>query len=216
MILVHCPLVVDDTRLILGVDSVVAIKNLPHFGVLTHKSWLPGQQYSHHLQRGLGRCSVPLAGICMEYVPSYLPRVTPPQLDTLWFLVPGSRKTAKHPQLLTRAKQRWQLAGSLRDISTHSCVGFNVFTALQHDVVWVQMFIMKASGYPVYRSRSPHLLTERYWLHQFCINFTHSRQLAAAGAYIAAFSIHFVIYVHWALWPPTGSHNPAKYGECDI
>ena len=64
------------------------------------------------------------AGICMEYVPSYLPRVTPPQLDTLWFLVPGSRKTAKHPQLLTRAKQRWQLAaaGSLRDISTHSMV----------------------------------------------------------------------------------------------
>ena len=125
MILGHCPLVVDDTRLILGVDSVVAINNLPHFGVLTHKSWLSGQQYSHHLQRGLGRYSVPLsAGICMEYVPSYLPRVTPPQLDTLWFLVPGSRKTAKHPQLLTRVKQRWQLvaAGSLRDISTHSMV----------------------------------------------------------------------------------------------
>ena len=172
--------------------------------------------------RCVGHCAVfRCAGICMEYVPSYLPRVTPPQLDTLWFLVPGSRKTAKHPQLLTRAKQRWQLAaaGSLRDISTIYPlygVGFNVFTALQQDVVWVQMFIMKANGYPVYRSRSPHLLTERYWLHQFCINFTHSRQLAVAGAYIAAFSIHFVIYVHWALWPPTGSHNPAKYGECDI
>ena len=129
MILGHCPLVVDDTRLILGVDSVVAINNLLHFGVLTHKSWLSGQQYSHHLQRGLGRCVghcavFRCAGICMEYVPSYLPRVTPPQLDTLWFLVPGSRKTAKHPQLLTRAKQRWQLAaaGSLRDISTHSMV----------------------------------------------------------------------------------------------
>ena len=140
------------------------------------------------------QCSAVCAGICMEYVPSYLPGVTPPPSLTLDdFLCQASEKPPNIRNFLPGQNS----AGSwLRHIYPLFDVGFNVSTVLQHDVVWVQMFIMKANGYPVYRSRSPHLLTERYWLHQFCINFTHSRQLAAAGAYIATFSIHFVIYVH--------------------
>ena len=151
------------------------------------------------------------------YLYGVCPILSPPSNSSpAWHFMISCAKLQKKSNIRNFLPGQNSAGSLLRHIYPLFDVGFNVSTVLQHDVVWVQMFIMKANGYPVYRSRSPHLLTERYWLHQFCINFTHSRQLAAAGAYIAAFSIHLVIYVHWELWPPTGSHKPAKYGECDI
>ena len=131
MFLSHCPLV-DDTRLILGVDSVVAINNLPHFGVLTQGRCVLGTV----------QCSVPLCVLVFVWSMSHLisPRVTPPPSLTLYdFLC----QAPEEPPNIRNFLPGQNSAGSwLRHIYPLFDVGFNVSTVLQHDVVWVQMFNM--------------------------------------------------------------------------
>ena len=74
------------------------------------------------------------AGICMEYVPSYLPSLT---------LYDFLCQAPEEPPNIRNFLPAQNSAGSwLRHIYPLFDVGFNVSTVLQHDVVWVQMFIM--------------------------------------------------------------------------
>ena len=125
MILGHCPLVVDDTRLILGADSVVAINNLPHFGVLTQGSSLSGQQYSHTLQHGLGRWGVysghcACSAVCW-YLYGVCPILSPPSNSSpAWhFMISCARLQKNRQTSATSYTGKTALAAGW-DISTHS------------------------------------------------------------------------------------------------
>ena len=131
------------------VDSLVAINNLPHFGVLTQGGIIivvsailsPSAAWSGYVRCVLGTLCMFRCVLVFVWSMSHL-------ISPAWhFMISCARLQKNRQTSATSYPGKTTLAAcwcwfSARHIYPLFDVGFNVSTALQHDVISVQMFIM--------------------------------------------------------------------------